>query len=373
MNSRLTRCLLLLFVCALLGELTVRVGGVASGKTWALPPGRAADESPYQPHPFIGYTVKPSTRSGDGQQFVATTNRLGFRGEEIAREKPERTFRIACLGGSTTWSTGASTDARAWPAVLQRRLNAALPSDGPYDRVEVINAGVSGYTLMESFINLKMRVLPLDPDLVIVYHAVNDAQVIRRAGFQPDYSHVRRSWKDPEPPSGPDRLFSWSHLYGLFAAPDERARRETINERLTVDDYEQIPLRPARETAEGLETFRWTLRETIALSRLHGAEVALASFAWADNGLPPKDVEMVKTLKRINAVIGDVAREQETALLDLHREGPRQAGMFDDLVHFNDAGNRLAGLSVARSLLRSGLLGPGSTPPLATATATASR
>ncbi len=105
-----------------------------------------------------------------GSQINVTINSLGFRGDEFTREKPANTLRIACLGASTTYCPEVSNNAAAWPAQLQSLLQARYPNV----QVEVINAGIQGLSIEASLKNLRYRVLPLDPNLVIYYEAHND-------------------------------------------------------------------------------------------------------------------------------------------------------------------------------------------------------
>ncbi len=106
----------------------------------------------------------------EGTRHSIKINSLGFRGEEITQPKPRRTLRIACLGASTTFCTGVSSNEAAWPHVLQERLQKKHPEIA----VQVINAGVGGWGIADTRDNLCQRVLPLEPDLVILYHANND-------------------------------------------------------------------------------------------------------------------------------------------------------------------------------------------------------
>ncbi|MGE0391979.1 MAG: SGNH/GDSL hydrolase family protein [Vicinamibacterales bacterium] len=98
-----------------------------------------------------------------------SSNSYGFRGPEFTVEKPARTFRIVCLGGSTTEGIGVS-NAETYPAQLQRAL-AGRQVDGR--QIEVINAGFSGFGSIDLYHVFRSLVLPLSPDLVIYYEVGN--------------------------------------------------------------------------------------------------------------------------------------------------------------------------------------------------------
>ncbi|RJP24033.1 MAG: SGNH/GDSL hydrolase family protein [Candidatus Abyssobacteria bacterium SURF_5] len=117
----------------------------------------------YSPHRYLGFYPTPNFQKG-----LDKHNSLGFRGDEIELKKKDGVFRIACLGGSTTY--GMTEDYReAYPYQLERYLH-----ENGYPQVEVINAGAGMYTSWETLINFQFRLLELEPDLIIVYHAIND-------------------------------------------------------------------------------------------------------------------------------------------------------------------------------------------------------
>jgi lysophospholipase L1-like esterase len=111
-----------------------------------------------------------------GQKISIHINSLGFRGAEISRLKPNDCIRIACVGASTTFCGEASSDSAAWPQRLEHLLRQRFEGQ----RFEVINAGVPGYTAAQSLKNLRHRVIPLDPDIVIFYEANNELAAATR-------------------------------------------------------------------------------------------------------------------------------------------------------------------------------------------------
>jgi len=97
-------------------------------------------------------------------------NALGYRGPEIDLPKPPDTFRIAAMGGSTTYGSQLASWTEAYPHQLQLALSEALGDV----RVEVINAGVPAYSSWDTAASFLFRVQELDPDMIIIYHAIND-------------------------------------------------------------------------------------------------------------------------------------------------------------------------------------------------------
>src|SRR5262249_32068041 len=118
----------------------------------------------YLPHPYLAFCLNPAYRSADG---LNRHDSLGFRGDEVARAKPPGTFRIVCLGASTTYDADVPDWHEAYPAQLEARLH-----EHGHKSVAVINAGVPGYTSWELALAFQLRLVELAPDLVIVYEAV---------------------------------------------------------------------------------------------------------------------------------------------------------------------------------------------------------
>jgi lysophospholipase L1-like esterase len=105
-----------------------------------------------------------------GSRLTTRTNSLGLRSPEIPRARSPGSFRIAVVGASTVMGVGAATNEDTFPALLESRLRKMFPGR----TIEVINAGIAGYTLEDERLLLERLILPLRPDLVIAYTGVND-------------------------------------------------------------------------------------------------------------------------------------------------------------------------------------------------------
>ncbi len=97
-------------------------------------------------------------------------NSEGFRGADINRMEAPGTFRILLLGGSTVFDTFVTADSMTWPAQLQRWVQKLVPDR----RVEVINAGVPGYRVVDQTISLLIGQSRFQADMVILYDGHND-------------------------------------------------------------------------------------------------------------------------------------------------------------------------------------------------------
>ena len=118
----------------------------------------------WSPHYFLGYFPTPNYRRGANRH-----NSFGFRGREFSLSKPANTYRIVALGASTTYSLEVADFKHSYPNLLEQYLR-----ESGFAAVEVINASAAGYTSHQNLINMQFRVLPLQPDLIILYQGFND-------------------------------------------------------------------------------------------------------------------------------------------------------------------------------------------------------
>lgn len=168
-------------LCLLAGTLLVLLVSIEIGlrfgtnryTTWAEKNG-AAYRSAYEPgHSGWLWVQNPNTRFFEEKpEFTheREINSLGLTGE-FTMEKGPAEYRILALGDSFTEGVGAPIDA-TWLKVLERELAPRLPDR----RVTTLNAGVSGSDLFYEYMLLKDRLLPYQPDLVIV--ALNSSDII---------------------------------------------------------------------------------------------------------------------------------------------------------------------------------------------------
>lgn len=234
--------------------------------------------------------------------FYVSTNEQGLRNPPIG-DKGSR-FRILAIGDSTTFGLGVNDD-ETWPAQLQAILNEDR-SD-----IEVINAGVNGYSSFQGLRYIETRGLRLAPDLVIVTFGYNDSA----------------KWV-----SDIELASSWSRPVALLL----RAGLEALGV------VEERPERLRLSPGEFLDTLI-RIRETC---EREGAE--LLYLIWPSRG---ELSDLGPNVQSYRSLIVEAARRTDAACLDL-RDAFRDAEgtLFVDDVHAHRTGCRVVAEAVAGEL-----------------------
>ena len=130
--------------------------------------------------PPLDYGLRPNhavTDTAYGREVMMKINSYGFRySKEPAVPKPAGLVRIFVVGGSAAFGLYVYEE-EMFSGQLELYLKKVLGDD----KVEVINAAVPGYTTQQELQMLVFRVLPFDPDLVILYDGFNDMAVLLAA------------------------------------------------------------------------------------------------------------------------------------------------------------------------------------------------
>jgi lysophospholipase L1-like esterase len=98
------------------------------------------------------------------------TNSRGFRGPEFTPQKPPDILRIICIGNSCTFGSWVENYSALYPS----RLSTHLRDSNPGKKIEVINAGVEGYTIYQMLQYWRKIIKPLHPDIITIYAGIND-------------------------------------------------------------------------------------------------------------------------------------------------------------------------------------------------------
>jgi len=142
-------------LCIVVAEVTLHVMGYG-------------DLEVYDPDPHLYWRLRPNQNcfTKVNHQPVRI-NSLGTRGPEFQPSKPTQTIRILSLGDSRTFGWGLAED-QTYSARLGQMLQEKV---GTARKVEIINAGVNGWSYDQMFVYFRDVGLGYHPDIVIVGEA----------------------------------------------------------------------------------------------------------------------------------------------------------------------------------------------------------
>lgn len=315
-----------------------------------------------------------------------TTNAFGFRGRQVALNKPDGVVRIACVGASTT--VEMPNLPHAGPDFLEHWLNLWAERRGLPQRFEVLNAGREAIVSGDIRAIVEDEVLPLAVDYVVYYEGANQFQpatLLRHVTVQGEYQVA-------VPPPGVvpdfegqggadlsllDRLCGWSaaarRLRSVLqrgerlAEPDKPAQQVTLPPGL--DERDPDPARAGEVLAMG--TVLPDLAGIDAALRANRARLVLTSFCWLVNeGLELDAVQSRYTYLHLNRSywplryaairrLADLqnrcyqawARQRGVDFVDVAAAMPMDERLFFDAIHNTALGVRLRAWTLFAGLL----------------------
>lgn len=273
-------------------------------------------------------------------------NSLGFRGRDLTVEKPEATYRILCLGDSYTFGDYVNDD-ETFPADLERKLRETFPGRA----IEVVNAGVNGYTITDEAALAEEKGFSLRPDAIIVGFVLNDIADLTRRVSSRENQRLEAKNLSNSPLTPLKSLLRRTATYNLLFVI-----KATVLGRLRLDPTMQdLPIRhllhpPYEERTEGLfGLYRKELLRLNDLARSRGCRLTLVLFPFYEQVVGDASAEAQARLTRM-------AGEAGIAVVDLlpafRRSGSRATKLFlMPLDHHPSAtGHRVAAREVSASL-----------------------
>jgi len=302
-------------------------------------------------HRYLGHVNNPAYQYKNNRH-----NSHGFRGEELLDPKPEGTIRIVCVGGSTTYSQGVKDYQQSYPFLL----NESLKEKGI--EAEVINAGVLNYNSLQTYINYHLRVKELQPDILIVYHGVNDmwprmvwpheAYLADQSGaYEPsrfhNYAFLRRISliRIPLVLAGvitPDGVLE-DILEVSRTNRFHELRTQLFNKTYPKGIFKSVSLDSIIQTNSPV-FYEKNLDRLIRHANSNGTQVVLSTFVYSDQfqGYFPEfnQVGFQRGIEDHNAVMRMLSVKHDIPLIDLAAELSVDKELFTDGMHFTHLGNQ---------------------------------
>jgi lysophospholipase L1-like esterase len=326
--------LALLMVCGLELVLQVRSHVQRGQSVFNL----VTAETRYVHHPITGLKLLRPDRVFRGSEQVIRTNSLGLRSANVSPGRAPDSLRLAILGASTVMGAYAKDNDKTLAGFLEKKLSAEWPGR----QVEVINAGIAGYTLYDQQKMLETVVAPLAPDRVLVYPGFNDFADYCGAPMPAKAAFSRKGLPTFAPPA-------WVLSIDLVLKNTVFLRHKpqapvSYKDARTIDlgPYRQR-LRKLMDSAErlGVPLLMLTNARAYQRDQAPGEQSRLAETARYFN--PCFDVEGLHTLyERHNDAIRAEAKRAGVPAISLGEQMRGGRPYFADSTHFSERGEELA-------------------------------
>jgi len=282
---------------------------------------------------------RPQLRPGaelEGSRYEISINSLGFRGPELAINKPTNGLRVWCIGGSTTFDIFAPTNEDTWPFRLQAALQAALP-----DRhVEVVNAGIPGEVLSGSREDFESFYSRVNPDYLVVYHGPNDLRFAASSQAMPN-----------QEPSVLHSLATFRMISRWI--PIQTVRSEWQDH--TIDGFQWSRIdRDLRGFLDSAESKGVEVVMATHAHRAHDDSTGLSARAQVGEGttllqMSPEGV--IAAFAQYNRLVEQLAEDRGVSYADVRSAVPPDRDYFGDHTHFTPDGSELAAQEIAKAIL----------------------
>ncbi len=252
-------------------------------------------------------------------------NGQGFReARDIPAAKPAGTFRVVCIGDSVPFGYGLPAE-KAYPRLLEEMLRSRTAKN-----VEVINAGVVGYTSWQALRYLERDLIKYAPDLVIHYSGPND-----------ENDSVGLSDKEqPVPPRWLARAHSYLSTFKTYSL---------LASCLYNLKYRTGKAGAARQPRVSREDYARNIRSMAELGKEHGFETVFIRPVFYS-----QDIRAVKELYPLPEGVRVV--DQVFNVIKARENEAQRFFLKNDCAHFSEEGHRLVAGALADLIMEKGLL-----------------
>ena len=331
------------------------------------------------PHPYLRHVRTPDSSMDlmnpkTGARYEVHIDGYGFRCRSLVppgEPKPAGAYRLFFVGASTTENIAVS-DEESFPQRVEVALNAAQRERS----VRAVNTGIAGNTIADSFSLIAHRVTALEPDLIVLMHAINDMRASCSSAFDPTH------YRDRQPPRAP-RLGEVFQEHSKLLRLIELTRRR-LGAASREDRYRALaaetPYSEGVDPTQGVAYFRRYLEMCADVCARAGVPLALMTqpslykeglseaerqalwMGYMNHGeLNLSPAALQAGMARYNAEIRAVARERGLLLIDLERALPKDLEHLYDDCHYTAQGNARIADTISAALLAAGL--PRPAPP----------
>ena len=327
-------------------------------------------------HPEVDRVIRPEDpilQNSDNlieQDYPFRTDSNGFLLPNNNHSNPDH--KIVFIGGSTTECIYVNENNR-FPYLVGQLLEKKTNK-----LINTYNSGKSGNSTVHSLDVLLNKIIPIEPDMVVIMHAINDYALLCYDHTYWPVGTTRSTIitiKDYLPKIKKE-TFAW-HLKGLFRSiyPNIYYRIFLVKERILNPPK---PKKPYDEWADRRhmvkdrdfnfmqKEFKWALQTLVTISKTREVLPVLMTQANRFTDNPDKFIlksmnpllsggityeTFKKEYDTFNEIIREVAKANEIPLIDLAKLVPQDKKYMYDSIHYNDMGSKFVANIISEQLI----------------------
>ena len=262
------------------------------------------------------------------------SNSFGFRGRQVPLNKSKDSYRMICLGSSYT----LSGEDKSFAYFLEQKLN-----NYSKKRVyEVINAGIPGQSILESFMLFSLDWRKLNADMVIIDNVLDSVPLNAWPFYLENYRANKKFFLEKR---FHRTLFSYFKLNGVEA--------------VTKILYDKFLPRRDEPVKEGLDAYESILEAFVMEAKGMGSEVVLLScgirVGKPDVSQDKKEEKdylerrysdftvrgTMRTIEEYNKIMARVAERNKVIFIDMSKVVPKNKINYEDVTHRSNKGNEV--------------------------------
>ena len=222
------------------------------------------------------------------------------------------------------------------------------------------------YTSYETLINLQLRLLDLKPNLIIIYHGVNDVHarlVWPHEAYKGDNSGYRQSIYEQNLEHATS-FWTYFNLGRIVKAKfsthqSNDKKRERFGLAPTARFYELRYQRGMKTYPDGIfkeasvaeilhenspQYFKRNLEYMVSAARANEVSVLLSTFAFCPDTAKPSTYgfrPLKEAIEEHNQIIESISVEKAVPLIDLATLFPKDTSLYVDDIHVNQKGSEI--------------------------------
>ena len=270
----------------------------------------------------------------------------------------EQRNRSSCAGcWPTTFCQEVTNSDYVWPAVVTNVLQDNYPSR----QFDYINASVTGFTTKDSLVNLNDRAAQLEPDIIFIYHAINDIAdnhwyLAKSQGVDVFYY----PWQWLTKPMKKSVLVNLTYNNVRILLANNKNNKTAIKAKYD-DEYMVSRLSGNLQNLvdRALEISSYVVIPTFAtqLRENQTPEQKIIAAQTLFHSLPYMELkDIVTVIQSYNDVIRELGERENVIVIETESEIAGTQEMFFDSVHFTDEGSKRLGRHIAKHVSDSNIL-----------------